>query len=57
MKPTIVDDKEFPYLLLDSFFEKEELDGIWKEVMYLFNNNYFLNLVMIKNQDTITISL
>ena len=57
MKPTIVDDKEFPYLLLDNFFEKEELDGIWKEVMYLFNNNYFLNLVMIKNQDTITISL
>ena len=41
MKPTIVDDKEFPYLLLDDFFEKEELDGVWNEIMYLLNNNYF----------------
>ena len=49
MKPTIVDDKEFPYLLINNFFSNEEYDLIWREVMYLFNNNHFHDCSLDKN--------
>jgi len=49
MTPTIVDEKEFPYLLIDNFFEKKELSQIWNEINYLYNNKYFFESSRDKN--------
>jgi len=49
MTPTIVDEKEFPYLLIDNFFEKKELSQIWNEINYLYNNKYFFKSSKDKN--------